>query len=63
MLRQWDRNPSPPPKSIVKIRLEELSGTESELSLVQDFEYTPSDIDSREEAWNHMFSELAALLS
>lgn len=47
-----------PPKSIVKIKLEKLDQDKSLLSLTQDFEYTPSDIDSRTKSWEHMFHTL-----
>ena len=47
-----------PPKSIVKIKLEELAENKSLLSLTQDFEFTPSDINSRTKSWEHMFQTL-----
>ena len=48
-----------PPNSIVKIKIEELNQNESLLTLTQDFEHTPSDMDSRTKAWEHMFLILA----
>ena len=47
-----------PPKSIVRINLDATSATETTLTLVQDFEYTPSDMESRTEAWEHMLMVL-----
>ena len=54
--------PSPPPNSIVKIKLEELIQNQSLLTLTQDFEHTPSDMSSRTKAWEHMFQVLTNLV-
>ena len=53
---------SPPPSSTVKIKLEGLNPNQSLLTLNQDFEHTPSDMDSRTKAWEHMFQLLANLV-
>ena len=49
-----------PPKSVVKIQLEELAEGESLLSLTQDFEWAPSDLENRTHAWEYMLEVLGA---
>ena len=53
---------SAPPNSTVKIKLVEITQNESLLSLVQEFEYTPADMEGRTKAWEHMLQELDELL-
>ena len=52
----------PPPKSMVKIRLEELTPDHTMLILTQEFEIAPPDMENRNESWEHMFSKLDKLL-
>ena len=47
-----------PPNSVVNIRLEELGENKSLLSLIHEFEFTPSDIEGRTKSWEHMFQIL-----
>ena len=46
--------PSAPPKSTVKIRLEQIAERESFLSLTQYFDTIPSDMVRRTKTWVHM---------
>ncbi len=54
---------SAPPKSIIKIMLEEITQDESLLSLIQDFEFTPSDMDQRTKSWEYMLQVLGEQIS
>lgn len=47
-----------PPKSVVKITIEEIDPRTSKLSLVQEFETSPPDIENRTRAWEYMFERL-----
>lgn len=47
-----------PPSSIVQITLKSVDSNIAQLSLVQKFTSTPTDIKSRTNAWENMFSKL-----
>ncbi|MGI9542370.1 MAG: SRPBCC family protein [Cyclobacteriaceae bacterium] len=53
---------STPPKSVVKIKLEGITPNESLLTLTQEFEHLPSDLEHRTKAWEHMLKMLSKLL-
>ena len=50
---------NPPPESIVKITLEQIDLNISKLSLVQQFEIAPLDMEGRTKAWEAMFAKLS----
>ena len=47
-----------PPESTVQISLEEISPTDTKLSLIQKFETVPADLENRTKAWENMFEKL-----
>jgi len=51
--------PAGPPKSMVKIVLEDVAPNQSSLSLTQHFEFTPMDMAERTKAWEHMLELLS----
>ena len=55
---QYKGLPSRSPKSVVKIQIAEVTPQESSLSLVQDFEWVPSNMEARTEAWEYMLQLL-----
>ncbi|MEK6155294.1 SRPBCC domain-containing protein [Flavobacteriaceae bacterium 3-367] len=50
---------NPPPDSMVKITIKEIDSSTSNLSLVQEFETTPPDMENRTKAWRHMLGRLS----
>lgn len=54
---------SSPPKSIVRINLDEIHENRTRLALVQQFDTRPSDMETRTQAWVHMLSVLQTLVT
>ncbi|WP_420602553.1 SRPBCC family protein [Flagellimonas sp.] len=52
----------PPPDSVVKILLEQVTPSSTKLTFVQKFEILPPDMENRTKAWEFMFSKLNPLL-
>ena len=53
---------TPPPPSVVRIILRELSEENTSLSLIQEFESPSHDMEKRTVAWNHMMTFLQKLV-
>lgn len=51
-----------PPKSTVKMLIEELETNRAQLTLIQSFTIMPSDMEKRTVAWEYMFDKLVANL-
>ena len=51
--------PTPPPESTVKIKLTAVGENECQLSLTQQFELAPTDMENRTKAWEYMLEKLA----
>lgn len=48
------------PSSVVKIVLRQVAPNEAQLLLTQEFEWTPQDMVSRSDSWEHMLTVLSS---